>query len=281
MALGSRDILYFFMGIIAVGMVVFFSAYQLTTYESVRDSLGSIAEQPSQVVDLHSQYNMMVDQFQNNDYSGVYTFHYGMQSIDIMGSQARGKTQDEVMGLLYEKYATNFYNGNVPGSLSMVSGFVGGSANGFYFLMTVLMLAAFVIILVLSYIQQWYETTKDMLKSAGKIILVMGVIAFIAFLFLPAVVKSVMWASISSDLGRDVTYVIEPRITGTILVNTLIIVLFGALLYGAGFLIHINTGEGEPDAIGYIREAPRMKESKPLPRLSSPKAPEKPKRKQL
>jgi hypothetical protein len=281
MALGSRDILYFFMGIIAVGMVVFFSAYQLTTYESVRDSLGSIAEQPSQVVDLHSQYNMMVDQFQNNDYSGVYTFHYGMQSIDITGSQARGKTQDEVMGLLYEKYASNFYDGNVPGSLSMVSGFVGGSANGFYFLMTVLMLAAFVIILVLSYIQQWYETTKDMLKSAGKIILVMGVIAFIAFLFLPAVVKSVMWASISSDLGRDVTYVIEPRITGTILVNTLIIVLFGALLYGAGFLIHINTGEGEPDAIGYIREAPRMKESKPLPRLSSPKAPEKPKRKQL
>jgi hypothetical protein len=281
MALGSRDILYFFMGIIAVGMVVFFSAYQLTTYESVRDSLGSIAEQPSQVVDLHSQYNMMVDQFQNNDYSGVYTFHYGMQSIDITGSQARGKTQDEVMGLLYEKYASNFYDGNVPGSLSMVSGFVGGSANGFYFLMTVLMLAAFVIILVLSYIQQWYETTKDMLKSAGKIILVMGVIAFIVFLFLPAVVKSVMWASISSDLGRDVTYVIEPRITGTILVNTLIIVLFGALLYGAGFLIHINTGEGEPDAIGYIREAPRMKESKPLPRLSSPKAPEKPRRKQL
>jgi len=34
MALGSRDILYFFMGIIAVGLVVFFSAYELTTYES-------------------------------------------------------------------------------------------------------------------------------------------------------------------------------------------------------------------------------------------------------
>ncbi len=282
MALGSRDILYFFMGIIAVGLVVFFSAYELTTYESVRDSLGSIAEQPSQVVDLHSQYNKMVDQFQNNDYNGVYTFHYGMQSIDITGSQARGKTEDQVMGLVFDKYATNFYNGNVPGSLSTVSGIVGASANGFYFLMTVLMLAAFVIILALSYIQQWYETTKDMLKSAGKIILILGVIAFIVFLFLPSVVKSVMWPSISSDLGRDVTYVVEPRVTGTILVNALIIVLFGALLYGAGFLIHINTGEGEPDAMGYIREAPRMKESKALPRLNSPKAPpEKPKRRQL
>jgi len=74
-----------------------------------------------------------------------------------------------------------------------------------------------VVILVLSYVQQWYETTKDMLKSAGKVILIMGVIAFVIFLFLPSVVKSVMWPSISSDLGRDVTYVVEPRVTGTIL----------------------------------------------------------------
>ena len=153
------------------------------------------------------------------------------------------------------------------------AGIVGASANGFYFLMSVLLFAAFIIILVLSFIQQWYETTKDMLKSAGKIILIMSVLAFIAFLFLPAIVKSVMWASISSDLGRDVTYVVEPRITGTILVNTLIVVLFGALLYGAGFLIHINTGEGEPDAMGYLREPPRMKETKAAPRISQKASP--------
>ncbi len=270
------------MGIIAVGMVVFFSAYQLTTYESVRASLGSIALETSQAGGLQTQYSSMDEHFRSNQYSGIYTFHYGMQDIDITGSQVRDKTRDQVLSLVLDKYATNFYNGNVPGSLSTVSGLVGAGANGFYFLMAVLMLAAFAIILALSYIQQWYETPKDMLKSAGKIILVMGVIAFIIFLFLPSVVKSVMWASISSDLGRDVTYVVEPRITGTVLVNTLIIVLFGALLYGAGFLIHINTGEGEPDAMGYIREAPKMKETKALPRLSSPKAPsEKPRRRQL
>lgn len=281
MALGSRDILYFFMGIMAVGLVVFFSAYELTTYDSVRDSLGSIAAQPSQVVDLHSQYNDMVDQFSNNR-GDVFTYHYGMQSIDVTASQARGKSESQVMGLVFDKYSTNFYNGNVPGSLSAVAGLVGGSANGFYFLMTVLLFAAFVIILVLSFIQQWYETTKDMLKSAGKIVLIMGVVAFIIFLFMPSVIKSVMWASISSDLGRDVTYVVEPRITGTILVNTLIVVLSGALLYGAGFLIHIN-GEGEPDAMGYLREPSRMKETSAAPRISSPKAPppEKPRRKQL
>lgn len=270
------------MGIIAVGIVVFFSAYELTTYDSVRDSLGSIAEQPSQVVDLHAQYNEMVDQFANNR-GDVFTYHYGMQAIDVTASQANGKTEKQVLGMLLDKYATNFYNGKVPGALSAVEGIIGASPNGFYFLMTVLLFAAFVIILALSFIQQWYETTKDMLKSAGKIILILGVIAFIVFLFLPSVVKSVMWASISSDLGRDVTYVIEPRVTGTILVNTLIVVLFGALLYGAGFLIHINTGEGEPDAMGYIREPPKMKEVKATPKISKKASPppDKPRHRQL
>lgn len=284
MAIGSRDILFFFMGIIAVGMVLFFSAYQLTTYGSIRDSLANIAMQPSQVVDLHAQYNDMSDQF-INDKGDVFTYHYGMQAIDINASQAAGKSESQVMGMVLDKYAVNFYNGKVPGSLSAAAGIVGVGANGFYFLMAVLMFAAFAIILGLSYIQKWYETTTDMLKSAGKIILIMSVIAFIVFLFMPSVVKSVMWASISSDLGRDVTYVVEPRITGTILINTLIIVLFGALLYGAGFLIHINTGEGEPDAMGYIRNAPKMRETKTAPKLLNPapgkSPPARPGRKQL
>ena len=285
MALGSRDILYFFMGIIAVGIVIFFSAYELTTYQSVSDSLVKISQQPAQAVSLHSQYNDMIDQFSNNR-GDVFTYNYGSQAIDVTATQARGKTESQVLGIVLDKYATNFYNGNVAGgSLSSVSGVAGASANGFYFLVSVLLFAAFVIILVLSFIQQWYETTKDMLKSAGKIILIMGVIAFIAFLFLPSIVKSVMWASISSDLGRDVTYVIEPRIMGTVLVNTLIVVLFGALLYGSGFLIHINEGEGEPDAMGYLREPARMKEAKVAPRASkkssSPPPDNNPKHRQL
>jgi hypothetical protein len=268
MALGSRDIIYFFMGVIAVCLVVSFSAYELTTYESVRDALGCIAVQPSQVVDLHSQYNSMIDQFFNNG-GEVFTYHYGSQSIDVTASQARGKSESQVMGMVLDKYAVNFYNGNVPGSLSVVSGIVGASANGFYFVIAVLMFAAFLVILMLSYLQQWYENTMDMLKSAGKIILIMSAVAFIVFLFMPSVVKSVMWSSISTDLGRDVTYVIEPKITGTLLVNTLIAVLFGALLYGAGFLIHINTGEGEPDPMGYVRSAPKLRSTDSLPKLRS------------
>lgn len=268
MVLELRDILYFFMGVMAVLLVVSFSAYQLTTYEPVRDALGSIAAQPSQIVDLHSQYNDMVDQFSNNR-GDMFTYHYGSQSIDVTASQVRGKSESQVMGIVLDKYAVNFYNGNVKGDLATVSGLVGAGANGFYFLVAVLLFAAFFITLILSYIQQWYESTRDMLKSAGKIILVMGAIAFIIFLVTPSVVKSVMWSSISSDLDRDVTYVVEPRVTGTILVNTLIVILFGALLYGAGFLVHINTGEGEPNPMEYVRSTPKMRSMDSQPKTSS------------
>jgi hypothetical protein len=268
MALGSRDILFFFMGIIAVCLVVSFSAYELTTYESVRDALGNIAAQPSQIVGLHSQYNDMVDQFSNGR-GDTFTYHYGGQDIGVAASQARGKSESQVMGIVLDNYAQNFYNGNVKGDYATVSGVVGAGANGFYFLATVLLFAAFFIIFILSYIQQWYESTRDMLKSSGKIILVMGVVAFVIFLLMPSVVKSVMWSSISSDLGRDVAYVIEPRITGAFLVNTLIVILFGALLYGAGFLVHINTGEGEPNPMEYVRSMPKMRTMDSQPKTSS------------
>ncbi len=257
MALGSRDILFFFMGIIAVCLIASFSAYELTTYDSVRGILGSIVAETSQGASLHSQYNDMVDQFANG--GDVFTYHTGGQSIAVAASQVAGKSESQVIDIVVDKYAANLYNGNVNGNLVTVNKVAGAGANGLYFLATVLLFAGFLVIFVLSFIQQWYETTRDMLKSSGKIVLVMGALAFVVFLFTPSVVKSVMWSSISSDLGRDVMYVVEPRIMGTFLVNTLIVVLFGALLYGAGFLVHINTGEGEPNPMEYVRSSPKIR----------------------
>ncbi|AFC99996.1 hypothetical protein Mtc_1243 [Methanocella conradii HZ254] len=280
MALGWRDILYFLMGLIAICLVVSFSAYQLTTYGSVRDALEGIAMQPSQVVGLHEQYDSMVEQFASGG-GDTFTFRFGGQSIDVTAYQANGKGESQVIGIVLDKYAENLYNGNVQGSLSMAAGIAGASANAFYFLVSALLFAAFFIILALSYIQRWYETTMDMLKGAGKVILVMGAIAFISFLIMPAVVKSVMWASINTELGRDVVRVIEPRITGALLVNTLIVILFGALLYGAGFLLHMDTGEEEPGATGYPKFISRMKEAARARGTSPGRVPSKPGRRQL
>lgn len=260
MALGSRDILFLFMGIIAVCLVASFSAYELTTYDSVRGVLGSIVAETSQGGSLQSQYNTMADQFANGR-GDVFTYHTGDMAIDITAAQAAGKGEGQVIGLVLDNYAANLYNGNVDGNanLAAVSNIAGAKANDMYFLATVLLFAIFLIIFGLSFIQQWYETMRDMLKSSGKIILVMGVLAFVVFLFMPSVVKPVMWSSISSDLGRDVLYVVEPRIMDTFLVNMLIVILSGALLYGAGFLVHINTGEGEPNPMEYVRSNPKIR----------------------
>jgi hypothetical protein len=150
------------MGIMAVCLVASFSAYELTTYDSVRGVLGSIVAETSQGAGLHSQYNDMVDQFSNNR-GDVFTYHTGDQSIAVTASQVAGKNEAQVIGIVVDKYAQNLYNGNVNGNLATVNSVAGAGGNGWYFLATVLLFAGFLVIFILSFIQQWYETTRDML----------------------------------------------------------------------------------------------------------------------
>ncbi len=258
MAVGPREILFFFMGIIAICLVASFSAYELTTYDSMRGVLGSIVADTSQGASLHSQYNNMVDQFSNN-HGNAFTYNCGDQPIVVAPLEVAGKSEDQVIGMVLDKFATNLYNGNYKGNLAILSGIAGAGAHSLFFFATLLLFCAFTAIFVLALTQQWYESVSGMLKSSGKMVLVLGIIAFVAFLFMPSLVKSAMWSYMSSDLGRDIAYVVEPRIMGTLLVNMLILILFGALLYGAGFLVHINTGEGEPNPMEYVRSSPKMR----------------------
>jgi len=268
LALELRDILYFFMGIIAICLAISFGAYQLTTYDSVRGIVGDIAQQPTQVVNLHTQYGNMVDQF-DNSLGDSFTYHWGSQSIEVTASQVNGMSEQQCLSLVIDEYSTNLYNGHVTGDLNTASSLAGAGANGIYFITAILAFAVFIIILILSFIQQWYETTKDTLKSAGKIILVASVLAFIILLLAPPIIESVMWGSInSSDWAREVNNVVEPRIATTFLVNTLIMVLFGALLFGVGLVFHINTTEGDVDVGEYIRSSPKMT-SKSAPKLKT------------
>jgi len=267
LALELKDILYLFMGIFAVCLVISFSAYQLTTYDSVRSIVGAVATETTQGTNLHMQYLNMLDQFNNNQ-GNTFTYNWGSQSIGVTMAEAQGQTEPYVISMVLDTYANNIYDGNVPNELSTASSLAGSGANSFYFVTAILMFAAMFVILILSFIQQWYETTKDMFKSAGKIILVMSVLAFIAFLVLPPIIESVMYGNISSsDWSREVNTVVEPRITSAFLVNTLILILFGALVYGLGFLFHINTGEEEVDAGEYFRSAPKKSAAKSVPKM--------------
>jgi len=268
MAVGPREILFFFMGIIAICLVASFSAYELTTYDSMRGILGSLVTDTSQGASLHSQYNNMVAQFSNN-HGNPFTYNCGDQPVVMAPLEVAGKSEDQVIGMVLDKFAANLYNGNYQGKLSVLSAFAGAGAHSLYFFATLLLFCAFTAIFVLALTQQWYESMSGMLKSSGKMALVLGIIAFVAFLFLPSVANSALWSYNSSDLGRDLTYVVEPRIMGTLLVNMLILILFGALLYGAGFLVHINTGEGEPNPMEYVRSSPKMRAAGGKPQTRS------------
>ena len=269
MALELKDILYLFMGILAVCLVISFSAYQLTTYDAVRSTVGAVAAETIQGANLHTQYLSMLNQF-NNDEGNIFTYTWGSQSINVTMADAQGKTEPSVIALVLDRYSQNIYSGNVPNDLSTASSLAGSGANGFYFVTAILMFAAIFVILILSFIQQWYETTKDMLKSAGKIILIMSVLAFLAFLVLPPIVESVMYGSISgNNWSLNVNSVVEPRITSAFLVNSLILILFGALVYGMGFLFHINTGEEGVEAGEYFRSAPKKSVAKSAPKVKS------------
>lgn len=257
------------MGIFAICLVITFSAYQLTTYDSVRSIVGAVAADTTQGANLHTQYLSMLNQF-NNDQGNTFTYSWGSQNISVTMADAQGNTEQSVRDLVLDRYAQNIYDGNVPNSLSMASSLAGSGANGFYFITAILLFAAVFVILFLSFIQRWYETTKDMLKSAGRIILVISVLAFLVFLVLPPIIESVMYGSLSgNNWSLAVNSVIEPRITGAFLVNTLILILFGALVYGLGFLFHINTGEESVDAGEYFTSAPRKSASKSAPQIKS------------
>src|SRR5208337_847696 len=157
-----------------------------------------------EVVKLNTQYSQMNDQFINGQ-GNSFTYQWGSQSIDVTASQVSGMNEQQSLGLVIDEYSTNLYNGHVTGDLTTASGLGGAGANGIYFITAILAFAVLLVILVLSFIQEWYETTKDTLKSAGKIILVASALAFIILLLAPPIIESMMWGSISgNDWGREV-----------------------------------------------------------------------------
>ena len=86
----------------------------------------------------------------------------------------------------------------------------------------------------------------ELLKSSGTIIVAVCVVAFFVFLILPGILKSMMWNILyRSTLYQEVLYVVEPRVSATFLVNTLIMTLLGAVSYGLGFFIGFEEKEHE------------------------------------
>jgi hypothetical protein len=76
-------------------------------------------------------------------------------------------------------------------------------------------------------------------------------VVFFVFALLPCLLKSLVWGSFSNGTAlRDVLDVVEPLIVGSLLRNTLLVIVIAGILYFAGYWI-----ETRGDPIALFRES--------------------------
>lgn len=233
------------MGLVAICLVISFSAYQLTTYDSIRSIIGETAVQPSGTASLHSQYDDLQD-FLTGSTGDSFTYHFAGSYIKVARAQVQGKSEQQCNSLVLDSFTKSFYTGTDTGDLSFAYGFVGSGANAIYALLAFIFFIVLAGILGAAFIRHWFDDNVELLKSSGMIIVAVCIVAFFVFLILPGIVKSMMWGMLyNNTLHQEVLHVVEPRISATFLVNTLIVTLVGAVFYGVGFFIGFEEKEHE------------------------------------
>jgi hypothetical protein len=278
MATELRQIAFFLMGLAAICLVISFSAYQLTTYDSIRSIIGETAVQPSGMSSLHSQYGDLQN-FLTGGTGDIFQYHFAGSYINVTRAQVQGKSEQQCNNLVLDSFTKSFYTGTDTGDLSNAYGFVGSGANAIYALLAFVFFIVFVGLLVMAFIRQWFDNNVELLKSSGVMIVAVCIVAFFVFLILPGILKSMMWNILyRSTLYQEVLYVVEPRVTATFLVNTLIVTLVGAVFYGVGFFIGFEEKEHEVSTERqFERKAAKPHEQSVIVR----DAPSKPGRRQL
>lgn len=233
------------MGLVAICLVISFSAYQLTTYDSIRSIIGETAVQPSGTASLHSQYNDLQD-FLTGSTGDYFTYHFAGSYIKVARTQVQGKTEQQCNSLVLDSFTKSFYTGTDTGDLKNAYTFVGSGANAIYAFLTFIFFIVLAGILGLAFARHWFDDNVELLKSSGTILMAVCIVAFFVFLILPGILKSMMWSTLyRSMLYQEVLQVVEPRVSATFLVNTLIVTLVGAVFYGVGFFIGFEEKEHE------------------------------------
>jgi hypothetical protein len=244
---GIRYALLVVGGLLGVLLVVSFTAWGLTTYGSVRHIVGDMAAQPDKAVSLQDQYEDMAIAFAGS--SDSYTFHFNSAPVDVGRSQAEGLDRAAVIGMVLDAYTSDLYNGRLTnGGPGFAGIFFNATGNLIYFL-TMLIIAVIFIAFVAGGILPFTDIPMpDRLKSAGKVIAVVCVLAFLLFAFIPGLIKSFAWGSIANaDAARDILDILEPVLISSLLRNTLLMIIIGGILFGAGYYIEIQEGgQGRP-----------------------------------
>ena len=229
---GLRYALLLIAGLVALLLIVSFTAWGLTTYGSIRHIIGDMAARPDRAADLQSQYDDMALYF-NAGSGDTYTFHFRSAPIAVSQAQVSGLSEGDAIGVVLDSYTSGLYNNDLPSGGPGAAGVLfNGAGNQVYFALTIVFLIAF-ILLVAGTVLLPERPRPANVMSAGKAIAGTGVVAFFVFALLPGLLKSIYWGSVAGI--RDILTAIEPEVTGSLLRNTVLLILLAAALYAAGF----------------------------------------------
>ncbi|MCD1296048.1 hypothetical protein CUJ83_13675 [Methanocella sp. CWC-04] len=234
MSIKYRYILLFVMGLFAILLVLSFSTFQLTTYQSLRDISSNIAEIPSQKAYLDGQYKDMRTFFSENK-GEFYTYYFESLPVSISKSQVTGLTEQETIDLVLDSFTAKLYHVKYGGITAKISEYAGSGSNGLYLVITIILFIAFVSSTIFTLHPGWKKNSTELLRSTGKTLAVMCLVSMIVFVLAPGIVKTMIWQYIpSTGNARDILEIVESRVTATLFFNNLIMVILGALIYASG-----------------------------------------------
>jgi len=239
---GFRYALLLAAGLVAVLFVVAFTAWGLTTYGSVRHVVGDLAAQPDKAADLRDQYEEMATQFSGG--ANSFTYYYRSEPITVAPAQVSGMGEGEVISLVLDTYTSGLYDNSLQsGGLGAANVFAGSTGNLLY-AFTALVFAIGFIFFTACAVRGFEDLPLPFkLKSAGKTIAAFFAAVFFIFALLPGLLKSLFWRSIANSSGiREALDIIEPAVVGSLLRNTLLVILIAAVIYAAGLWIS-NRGD--------------------------------------
>lgn len=237
---GYRYALLLAAGLVAVLFIIAFTAWGLTTYGSVRHVIGEFASQPDRAADLRDQYEEMLTRFANG--ASSFTYYFQSAPVTISSSQVAGMSESLVIDLVLDAYASGLYNNTLQtGGLGAASKFIGSTGNVLYAATAIIFALAFAVF-VAGAVLGFEDCPRPFkLKSAGKTIAAFGVAVFFIFALLPGFLKSLIWGSVANTaLIRDALSIIEPAVVGSLLRNTLLVIVIAGIIYVAGLWIETN-----------------------------------------
>jgi hypothetical protein len=257
---GFRYALLLTAGLLAVLFIIAFTAWGLTTYGSIRHVVGDLAAQPDKAADLQDQYQDMVTSFAGS--GTTFTFHFRSAPINIGRTRVASLSETEVISLALDTYTSGLYDNNLAaGGLGVAGVFVGSSGNILYAITALVFLVAF-ILFTAGAIQGFPEYPAPYkMKSAGKTIAAFCAVVFCLFALLPGFLKSLFRGTLANNSGaRDIIGIIEPLAVGSLLRNTLIIIVIAGILYAVGYWLGTK---GDVQAVFKASHASAQKENVP------------------